>query len=79
MTEIAEPFAISLNSISKHIRILERAHLIRRRRAGRDHFLSFDPTPLNAAADWIEGQRALWNMRLDLLDEVLSATDETAT
>jgi DNA-binding transcriptional ArsR family regulator len=73
VTEVAEPFAISLNSVSKHIRILERASLVRRRRAGRDHFLSFDPAPLAAATDWIEGQRTLWAQRLDTLDAILAA------
>jgi DNA-binding transcriptional ArsR family regulator len=44
VTELAKPFAISLNSVSKHIRVLERAGLLRRRRAGREHILSFDPS-----------------------------------
>ena len=58
VTELARPFAISLNSVSKHIRMLERARLVRRRRAGREHLLSADPAPLAAAAAWIERQRA---------------------
>ena len=49
VTEIARPFAMSLNSVSKHIRVLERADLVRRRRAGREHFLSFNPQPLDEA------------------------------
>src|SRR6185436_12531650 len=52
VTEVAAPFDISLNSVSKHIRILERAGLVRRRIAGRDHFLSLEPGPLDAAAAW---------------------------
>jgi DNA-binding transcriptional ArsR family regulator len=47
VTEVARPFAISLNSVSKHIRRLELAHLVRRRHAGREHLLSFDPAPLD--------------------------------
>src|ERR671911_1962612 len=43
VTELARPFAISLNSVSKHIRVLERAKLVRRRRAGREHLMSFNP------------------------------------
>ena len=58
VSELARPFPISLNSVSKHILVLERAGLVRRRRAGREHFLSFDPRPLDAAARWIEEQRA---------------------
>jgi DNA-binding transcriptional ArsR family regulator len=71
VTELARPFAISLNSVSKHIRILERAQLVRRRRAGRDHFLSINPEPLDEAAAWIAEQRALWTARLDRLDAIL--------
>ena len=75
VTEVARPFAISLNSVSKHIRVLERAGLVRRRRVGREHLLSFNPTPLDAAAEWIETQRALWTRRLQALDALLQAED----
>ncbi|MCI3180016.1 transcriptional regulator [Caulobacter sp. CCUG 60055] len=75
VTELARPFAISLNSVSKHIRLLERAELVRRRRAGREHLLSLNPAPLDAAAAWIEGQRALWSRRLSALDALLQAED----
>jgi DNA-binding transcriptional ArsR family regulator len=73
VTELAEPFDMSLNAVSKHIRMLERAHLVRRRRAGREHFLSFNPEPLDAAASWMETQRAFWASRLDTLDALLRA------
>ena len=76
VTEVAEPFTISLNSVSKHIRVLERARLVRRRVAGREHFLSFNPEPLDEAAAWIETQRAAWTGRLDALDAMLQAEDE---
>src|SRR5690242_17395150 len=76
VTEIAAPFPISLNSVSKHIRMLERAQLVRRRRSGRDHYLSLNPKPLDAAAKWIEQQRALWNARLDALERALAEDDE---
>lgn len=75
VTEIAAPFAISLNSVSKHIRILERAGLVRRRIAGRDHFLSLDPEPLDAAAAWLQRERAAWSHRLDKLEAALRAED----
>ena len=71
VTELARPFAISLNSVSKHIRALERADLVRRRRAGREHLLSFNPQPLDEAAAWIETQRAFWTARLDALEREL--------
>jgi DNA-binding transcriptional ArsR family regulator len=73
VTEVAAPFAISLNSVSKHIRMLERAQLVTRRRAGRDHFLAMNPAPLAEAARWIETQRTAWTARLDALDRLLRA------
>jgi DNA-binding transcriptional ArsR family regulator len=75
VTEIAAPFDISLNSVSKHIRILERAGLVRRRISGRDHFLSLDAAPLDAAAAWMQRERAAWETRLDKLEAALRADD----
>jgi DNA-binding transcriptional ArsR family regulator len=74
VTEIAVPFAISLNSVSKHIRMLERARLVTRRVAGREHILSFNPEPLDAAQAWIAEQQDLWAWRLGQLDAVLTQT-----
>ncbi|MGH6910242.1 MAG: ArsR/SmtB family transcription factor [Phenylobacterium sp.] len=74
VTEIARPFAISLNSVSKHIQMLERAELVRRRREGREHILSLNPGPLDEAAEWIEAQRKLWKFRLGTLDTILKET-----
>jgi DNA-binding transcriptional ArsR family regulator len=78
VTELARPFSISLNSVSKHIRMLERARLVRRRRVGREHFLSFNAEPLDAAAAWIAKQQELWNARLDVLKELLDEEDRAA-
>ena len=75
VTEVAAPFDISLNSVSKHIRILERAGLVRRRVSGRDHFLSLDPEPLDDAAAWLQRERAAWSHRLDKLEAALRADD----
>jgi DNA-binding transcriptional ArsR family regulator len=74
VTVVAKPFPISLNSVSKHIRMLERARLIRRRVEGREHFLALDPAPLDEAAAWIAETRALWAARLDMLDAILKET-----
>jgi len=71
VTDLARPFAMSLNAVSKHIRVLERAHLVRRRRAGREHLLSFNPDPLAEVATWIEAQHAFWTARLDALERAL--------
>ena len=79
VTELARPFAMSLNSVSKHIRMLERARLVRRRRAGREHILSLQPAALDQAAAWINAQRAAWTARLDALDAILREEDEAAS
>ena len=78
VTELARPFAISLNSVSKHIRRLERAGLVRRRVCGREHILSLSPEPLDEAVAWMERQRSLWTARLDALDELLRAEETQA-
>lgn len=75
VTELAHPFAISLNAVSKHIRVLERAHVVRRRRAGREHLLAIDPESLDEAASWIAAQRAIWTKSLDTLESILRAED----
>jgi DNA-binding transcriptional ArsR family regulator len=76
VTELAEPFDISLNSVSKHIRILERAELVKRRITGREHFLTFNPAPMESAAEWIERHRAFWTGRLDALEAALRAEEQ---
>lgn len=78
VTELASPFAMSLNAVSKHIRVLEHARLVRRRRAGREHLLSLNPASLDAAGKWIEEQRSLWTARLDALDALLQEEDRAA-
>ena len=76
VTEIAAPFDMSLNAVSKHIKKLEAAGLVRRRRLGRDHFLSADPKPINDAAEWFEAQRKFWNARLDRLEELIEKEND---
>ncbi len=74
VTDVARPFPISLNSVSKHIRILERARLVRRRKRGREYLLALDPAPLDATAQWLDEQRALWKWRLGELEKILEET-----
>ena len=76
VTALAEPFSISLNSISKHIKLLERAGLVERRRAGREHLLRFRPEPLREVQEWISKQEAFWRAGLEALDELLSREDQ---
>jgi DNA-binding transcriptional ArsR family regulator len=79
VTELAEPFAMSLNAVSKHIRVLEQAGLVSRRRVWREHLVSFNPEPLEQVSAWIEKSRAFWSARLDALDELLKAEDAALT
>jgi DNA-binding transcriptional ArsR family regulator len=76
VTELAQPFTMSLNAVSKHIRMLERARLVNRRCAGREHFLSLNREPLDEAAAWIEAQRDIWIARLDALAAILRTESE---
>ena len=78
VTEVAAPFDISLNSVSKHIRLLERAGLVRRRIVGRDHFLALRPEPFDALTAWMAKTRAFWTARLDDLGAALRADDAAA-
>lgn len=71
VTELASPFAMSLAAVSKHIRVLENAGLVRRTVLGREHRISVDPSALIPAAGWLDHYRGFWEARLDLLDEKL--------
>jgi DNA-binding transcriptional ArsR family regulator len=71
VTELAEPFVMSLNAVSKHLRVLEGAGLIRREIRGREHYLSADPQPLHQAAAWLDTYRRFWEQRLDRLERLL--------
>jgi DNA-binding transcriptional ArsR family regulator len=75
VTELAEPFDLSLQAVSKHIRVLEAAGLVRRRVDGRTHWLTLNAAPLTAAADWIATTCRFWEGRLDALEDVLSEGD----
>ena len=70
--QLAEPFSMSLESASKHIRVLERARLVRRRVQGRRHFCRLSPAPLASAHGWLRFYERFWNARLDSLEELLA-------
>ena len=71
VTEIAAPFDISLNAVSKHVKVLECAGLVRREVRGREHWLSFEGEPLREAGAWIDHYRKFWEGRLDALAKFL--------
>jgi DNA-binding transcriptional ArsR family regulator len=68
VTELAVQYPISLAAVSKHIRVLESAGLVRRTIVGREHRLALEPSPLMGAAIWLESYRRFWDDRLDVLE-----------
>ncbi len=73
VTDLAQPFTVSLAAVSKHIGVLETAGLVSRAVRGRDHMLSLEARPMLEAGDWIDGYRAFWEGRLDALESRLRA------
>lgn len=71
VTDLAQPFQMSLNAVSKHIRVLERAGLVRREVRGREHHLSLEPGAMREAMEWIARTEAFWETRLDRLEGLL--------
>ncbi len=72
ISQLAEPFDMSLPAVSKHLRVLERAGLIARRREAQWHHCRMQAAPLKDVVDWAEHYRHLWDGRLDRLDHYLS-------
>ena len=67
VTDVAEPFEMSLAAVSKHVQMLERAGLVRRARRGREHTLTLDARPLRRVVKWTSQYEQFWNERLDRL------------
>lgn len=79
VSELAEPFDVSLMAVSKHLKVMEKAGLIRREKDGRVHRCSFDPTAMAEANAWIEMHRRFWTQQLDALAAYLEGSgDEPA-
>src|SRR5436305_13168193 len=76
VTDLARPHAMSLPAISKHLRVLEKAGLLRRRRYGRVHEIKLEAKPLQQAAKWVEEYRKFWEGSLDRLAEYLEKTNK---
>ncbi len=72
VTELAEPFEMSLPAVSKHLKVLERARLIERSRHAQWRPCRLAPEPLQEVADWVGRYRRFWEERLDRLDDYLS-------
>lgn len=76
VTSLARRYEMSLPAVSKHLRVLERAGLLRRRRYGRVHEMQLQAKPLKQAAQWVEEYRKFWEGSLDRLAEYLEKTDK---
>jgi DNA-binding transcriptional ArsR family regulator len=77
VSELAEPFRISLPAISKHLRILQDAGLLERTIDGRVHHCRVNAAPMREAVQWIETYRRFWESQLDALADYLSRTHPT--
>jgi DNA-binding transcriptional ArsR family regulator len=73
VSELAAPFPISLNAVSKHLKLLERAELLRREVKGREHHLFLEASPIGEAGQWAAGYREFWERRLDALERFVTA------
>lgn len=77
VSELAEPFDMSLPAVSKHLKVLEGAGLLVRERHGRLHLCQLNGGPMRDVADWIERYRAFWDARLDSLADYLERTNKS--
>jgi DNA-binding transcriptional ArsR family regulator len=75
VSQLAEPFAMSLAAASKHIKVLEHAGLILREVRGRTHVCRLAPGPLASAHEWLTFYERFWTDRLDILDQLLRSED----
>jgi DNA-binding transcriptional ArsR family regulator len=76
VTELARPFRITLPAISRHLRVLEHARLIRRRRRGRTHFIRVSAAGMTSAQKWISRYAAFWEAQFDELDNLLEIAQQ---
>jgi len=77
VTELAEPFDMSMPAVSKHLRVLEQAGLITRRREAQFRHCQIDAAPLKDVADWADHYRHIWEQRLDRLDAYVAQLKST--
>jgi len=76
VTDLAEPFAMSLPAVSKHLRVLEDAGLLKRNRLGREHHLELEPKPMKEAQVWIDQYKKFWEGSLDALADYLENNNQ---
>ena len=76
ISDVAQPFSMSLTGFCKHVRVLERAKLVRRKRRGRENMLALSPEPLRAVAGWISFYQQFWTERVDRLERFFADENE---
>ena len=76
ISDVAAPFSMSLTGVCKHVRVLERAGLVRRTHQGRENTLELSAEPLREVARWVSRYERFWNARLDRLEAFFAAKQE---
>lgn len=74
--QVCGDFRVAAPTVSKHLRVLEDAGLVSRRRAGRDHILTLKAAPLRHASSWMSRYSRFWDERLDALEELVAKLDD---
>lgn len=76
VSDLARPFAMALPSFTQHLGVMEASGLVRSRKEGRSRIYAIEPRPLKAAEHWLSAQRALWERRLDSMDDFVRELKE---
>ena len=77
VTEVAAMYDMSLNSVSKHSKVLEKANLVHRRTMGRVHLIEANLAPVNEVEDWFKSLRSIWDIRLEALDNLIATKEQS--
>ncbi len=72
VTELAAMYDMSLNSVSKHIKVLEKANMVSRRTLGRVHLIEANLAPVNEVENWFKELRSIWDIRLEALEKIIT-------
>lgn len=76
VTTLASHFEMSLNAVSKHIKVLEEAGLVTRRTLGREHFIAAELEPLKRTEAWFAELKSIWDLRLSALERMILSEDD---
>jgi DNA-binding MarR family transcriptional regulator len=76
VTDLARVYDLSLNAVSKHIKVLEKAGLVKRKTEGRTHWIVADLTQTAAIEDWFQSLNSIWALRLDRLNKLMEEGED---